>query len=1206
MKSDIKIVIGSHGSGKSNFIYEQLIKLSRKSDGKIDLNKKIYLVVPEQDTNDKQRLMMQKSKILGYGAGIFNIDVISFDRMAHNVFDILDIEPLKENVIDDDIKTMILAYVLSKLGREQKLKYSAKMVGKIGFAKKLTKAMSEFYAYNVTDADLDAVIGSTNSDLYRDKLSDLKLIFNEFKTVLTDLNFSIKEDKYDLLNKRISDVDIFNDAIVAFDGFTGFTPIQIEILKKIANVASKIYITIDMRNPKEISDLTIDDELKKTDVFYLSKKFVKDIMNVAGVHTVEKIICEDSIKEGNIKYTNGSERNDLKFIENNIYNTKNTHIEIPEIENIDYFVADNIRDETRNAANYILNLVRNSNYKYSDIKIMVPNIDNYRNIIIKQFREYNIPLFIDDTESILTSPYVEAVRAAIDVVNYNFSYESVMRYFSSGIISKNSEIYTFSNYIFIHNIRGYNRYKDEMKKNKSKTLSSVFSTYMSPLLFLYDDMMSKDKSMVKYISAISKFISDMKFNAKLFYLAKNIASGNDNVVESDENYKIDNDNKHRIIDFEVKNIEDKKIISILNYSSEVLKETIENLKTLEEYRSKNELNNSFDDITVEDFKRVFDVGLTSKGLKSIPNSLDAVEVGDLTRTRFDNPKTMLFLGLNQSAIPAMSSDTNLIDDTVRDLFLNTKELSQTTIETALNQRFYIYLALTNPTDKLVLSWSKTNSDDMPDEKSSVLISLENIFKQNTNEESDNKKSKLQEKKVDISDLQLYTNKDVVSFVAENLNDIKKLNIKDADGKYVYEYDEESLKRIVKAKKLLRYLRMKDNYESDFKPLLNNQFIINDVVLNDNLNNDLLKRENKDFVGSATTIEKFNKCHYKFFMEEILKLKDKTQYDVKPYDIGTMSHSVFEHLFSDKNFLNEEKEKQSEKINKEIDTAFANFEAFNEFDENSDVYLDGINKFKYIKGDIRDIIHKSADVLIALSKASNAKTDGVEEEFEFSIGDDGKEKILVNGKVDRIDVYSKDDKIYVNVVDYKSGLKEKKLDLKELKDGVNIQLTLYIDYCLNQRQYKNINIGANSKPIFTGTFYFWIADTFCRNEDLISDKDFEIAQKSVYGYNGLVNSNEEDLDNVFSGIIKEKNSKNKILNIKTTDGYKVAGTFISPNELDGYIVGMHNVAIKSIKDIKKGVITAKPNVNTLCRYCDYKDICHKEQLNISEEEENNGV
>ena len=132
---------------------------------------------------------------------------------------------------------MILFLILSKLNREGKIKYYKRMGNKIGFAKKLTQAVSEFYSYNVTDEDIDKVIKKQKNDKLNDKLSDLKLIFNEFKKNLTEKKLFIKEDKYNLLNEKILDVDMFNEYHITFDGFTGFTPVQLRIFEKIAKVA---------------------------------------------------------------------------------------------------------------------------------------------------------------------------------------------------------------------------------------------------------------------------------------------------------------------------------------------------------------------------------------------------------------------------------------------------------------------------------------------------------------------------------------------------------------------------------------------------------------------------------------------------------------------------------------------------------------------------------------------------------------------------------------------------------------------------------------------------------------------------------------------------------------------------------------------------------------------------------------------------------
>ena len=68
-------------------------------------------------------------------------------------------------------------------------------------------------------------------------MSVLKLIFNEFKKNLTEKKLFIKEDKYNLLDEKILDVDMFNECHIKFDGFTGFTPVQLRIFEKIAKVA---------------------------------------------------------------------------------------------------------------------------------------------------------------------------------------------------------------------------------------------------------------------------------------------------------------------------------------------------------------------------------------------------------------------------------------------------------------------------------------------------------------------------------------------------------------------------------------------------------------------------------------------------------------------------------------------------------------------------------------------------------------------------------------------------------------------------------------------------------------------------------------------------------------------------------------------------------------------------------------------------------
>ena len=485
--SKIKLVLGGHGSGKSDWLYNHFLFNSRKKGDEsksIDLNKKFYLVVPEQDTNDRQRTMMGKAK--EYGLGILNIDVVSFDRLAHIVFEILNIEPEKENVIQDDAKTMILSLVVSKLAKENKIEYYKKMIQKVGFSKKLTQVVSEFYSYNVTDEDIDKVIANSKNDYFKSKLHDLKNIYTGFKQELIKKNFTIKEDKYNLLNENIEKVDIFNDAVFAFDGFTGFTPIQLEIFKKLAKASKEAYVSIDYRNAKL-------DNTKNSmvDVFYLSEKFARDIKDAAtslGYEFNDKnvIIKNDFSKFENLE--------DLLHLEKNIYNYENRKVLDIVPQNIKLYAAKNISEEILNAVQIILRLVRNNECKYNDIKIVIPNLDGYSDSLQKAFIKYNIPYFIDDTKTILNSPYIEVVRAAIEVVNFNFSYDTVMRYLNSGLFVKDTSINKLDNFIKKYGFIGSKRYKTGFEKIKDKDIESILQKkeeLFNPLLKLYDSFQKK-------------------------------------------------------------------------------------------------------------------------------------------------------------------------------------------------------------------------------------------------------------------------------------------------------------------------------------------------------------------------------------------------------------------------------------------------------------------------------------------------------------------------------------------------------------------------------------------------------------------------------------------------------------------------------------------------------------------------------------------
>ena len=75
----------------------------------------------------------------------------------------------------------------------------------------------------------------------------------------------------------------------------------------------------------------------------------------------------------------------------------------------------------------ILKLVRDDEYRFRDIAILVRNSEAYRDILQTVFRDYRIPLFIDAKQTMLHHPLIELIRSTLEILTTNWRYEPVFR-----------------------------------------------------------------------------------------------------------------------------------------------------------------------------------------------------------------------------------------------------------------------------------------------------------------------------------------------------------------------------------------------------------------------------------------------------------------------------------------------------------------------------------------------------------------------------------------------------------------------------------------------------------------------------------------------------------------------------------------------------------------------------------------------------------
>ena len=112
---------GPSGAGKSTYVYQNVIQRSQKEpDGRF------FIIVPDQFTMQTQKELVENENGRG---GIRNIDVLSFGRLSHRIFE--ETGGNEKPVLDDTGKSLILRKVAAET--EGRLSVIGKNLQKQGY-----------------------------------------------------------------------------------------------------------------------------------------------------------------------------------------------------------------------------------------------------------------------------------------------------------------------------------------------------------------------------------------------------------------------------------------------------------------------------------------------------------------------------------------------------------------------------------------------------------------------------------------------------------------------------------------------------------------------------------------------------------------------------------------------------------------------------------------------------------------------------------------------------------------------------------------------------------------------------------------------------------------------------------------------------------------------------------------------------------------
>ena len=1015
-----------------------------------------------------------------------------------------------------------------------------RVINEIGGVKNnLSKSGKAMLIYSILQNEKNNLIflnkSDENIDLCMRSISEFKkhgILINDLKNEKEKIN-----DKY-LKNK-------LNDLILIYENFENKIKNNYIDETDLLTILSE---NIDKINLLNNSEIYIDEFSGFTEQEYLIiKKLIKIANNVTITFCVDnlelntnpntdifypnkltykKIINlinnNEKIEKINLNNFYRFKNEELKYIEKYLFNTKIEKYNL-EKNNINLFLAKNQYTEIENIAKKINILIREKNIRFKDISIITKNIEKYSGITKAIFENYNIPIFIDEKKDLNQNIIVQYILSILNIYINNYSYESIFNYLKTGFLDiDENDIFKFEKYCIKYGIK-YNKFKKDFNLGINE----------------------KNKEEINYLNEIRKKIINPLINLK-------------NKIDNEKNAK--NISKEFYLFLINQKIEEKikNKIKKLNKNNflDLAKEYEETFKII--INILDEINIIFNEekITIDKFNKILKVGLKNSGLGKIPTMQDQVIMGDVDRSRSRKTKVVFIIGLNDGVFPGVNKNEGFFNDEDREFLKNDGiELAKGTLENIYDDNFNIYKTFTIAEEKLFLSYSSSDSEGKSLRQSNLITKIKKIFS-NLIEESD---VTLKEEKIElINEKKLYE---------ELILKINKINSEEKIEKLffiIFKYFEKNNKYNKLLKNNLKYINY--NFSENIKK--------------ENIN----KLYGNNLETSISKLEKYNSCPFSYFLQYILKLKEKEELKIQSLDTGSFMHDVINSFFEEinksenKNLKNISDEKIEKIINKIIDE---------KLQKNNNYIFNATEKYKLLVIRLKRIIIKSLKYIIQTLVQSEFDLSGTEVEFSekekykpIILNLENGKTVEITGKIDRIDTATKDGKNYVRIIDYKSSVKN--LDFNNIYAGLQLQLITYLDA-----------VCKIEDLIPAGILYFNLLEQIINSNKKLTEEEIENKIKNNFKMKGLIladvkvaKMHDINLESGNSEIIPAYIDKTGNLSPKKSS----IVTEKQFNELQDYI----NLTIKEIaKEIFNGNIELKPyyqNKRIFCDYCSYKKMC----------------
>jgi len=1006
----VRFVIGRAGSGKTH----HCLKAVRASlrDHPLE-GPALLLLVPEQAGLQMERAIIDPERGIRVA---HRAEVVSFQRLAVRVLE--QVGARDRVALSEPARAMILRRLLS--AHRAELRYYARVArdGRAparmaGLVERLGRGVSELIEEAVDPAACQRVAEAIASDqsvdaAQRAKVHDLALIYRAYLDYLGD-RWLDPARRLELARSHLAACSWLHGAHLWVDGFASFSGQERDTLIELARLAGRVEITL-LGDP-ERSGSKSGPTRPGSYLFAKTRRTLRELQSAiaeAGLTLQAPLLL--------------SPEPPPRFAGHRVLADLERRLFTPGAESasgapdarrsISLYELPSRRVEVDSAVSCVCAWVQGDgtrpSYRYRDVAIIVRDLDVYQDLLSEALCARHVPHFIDRRRPVTNHPLVELLRSLVAIAVHGMRLDQVRLLLKCGLLPWDRGVLDeLENYLLRHGISDTDTWRQERwhhrrdsnvsdrpsgdheGRNAAEELVDTARRELWRRLSGWIEFSEADKPKTgaAWGAALRRVWGALEVAPQLARLERDAVDRGD--------------------------------LDLAEQLREVWKQVCALI---------DDLTFVFGDQALESaaIEEVLESGLAQVSLGLVPPMIDQVLVGSIERSRHPDIKAAVVIGFNDGLFPRVAPDDSILDDEDR-LRFEAHGLSVGLTERAriLDESLLAYIALTRPSEAVVVSWSTADERGRALRHSPYLHALRAAVP-GVSEYAvgDPARSRAMWDVLAPGDL---TGRMTLEFrrrdrhVAVDDGDTRRWN-------QLYHLNRRDMSESPVDRRALGALAAHPE-RSTVPPALIDDWL------------------RGTFRASVSSLESYAACPFQFFAQRVLRLQRREERPLEPIDVGNIHHAVLEDFFA------------------QVASQGAPFEAMSDEELRAalnascghiGVRLEGDE----LLSDARDayLLSRSARRLARIVRAQRSAAERSRSRTfatELPFGRDEPDALPglsiitpkgrtaeLSGFIDRVDLAELGDELLGIVVDYKTG-RGKRLDLTRVYHGLALQLLGYL-------------------------------------------------------------------------------------------------------------------------------------------------------------------